>query len=66
MMKFLKHNRSRLWLLTALLVLAFSVILLAACDKTPDEPDTTDPSVSIDSPTETNGNGDPVTREPAE
>ena len=66
MMKFLKPDRSRLWLLTALLVLAFSVILLAACDRTPDEPDTTDPSVSIDSPTETNGNGDPVTREPAE
>lgn len=64
MMKLPKHNRSRLWLLTALLVLAFSVILLAACDKTPDEPDTTDPSVSIDSPTETNESGDPATREP--
>ena len=30
MMKFLKHNRSRLWLLTALLALALSVTLLAS------------------------------------
>ena len=66
MMKFSKHNRSRLWLLTALLVLALSVTLFAACDRTPNEPDTSDPAVSVDSPTETNENGDPATREPSE
>ena len=46
-MRFLKNNNSRLWLLAALLVLALSVTLFAACDKTPDQPDTTDPSVSV-------------------
>jgi cytoskeletal protein RodZ len=66
MMKFSKHNRSRLWLLTALLVLALSVTLFAACDRTPDEPDTSDPAVSVDSSTETNENGAPATREPSE
>ena len=65
-MKFLKNNKFRLWLPAAFLVLALSVTLFAACDRTPDEPDTPGPSVSIDSPTETDGNGDPVTREPDE
>ena len=63
-MKFLKNNKSRLCLLAALLVLALSVTLFAACDKTPDAPDTTDPSVSVGDPTQTDENGDPATREP--
>ena len=63
-MRFLKNNNSRLWLLAALLVLALSVTLFAACDKTPDQPDTTDPSVSVGGPTQTDESGDPATREP--
>ena len=35
MMKFLKHNRSRLWSVTVLLALALLVTLLAACTNTP-------------------------------
>ncbi len=65
-MKFLKNNRSRLWLLTALLVVALSVIPFTACTDDPTPPDTTDPSVSIDGSLETNENGDPITRDPAE
>ena len=66
-MKLPKHNRSRLWLLTALLALALSVTLLASCDRTPGGTDTTeDPSVTVDTPTETDSNGDTVTEEPTE
>ena len=57
-----KHTR---WLLAALLVLALSVTLLASCDRTPGGTDTTaDPSVSADTPTGTDPNGNPVTGDP--
>ena len=57
-----KHTR---WLLAALLVLALSVTLLVSCTETPGGSDTTaDPSVSIDVPTETDSDGNPVTTEP--
>ncbi len=68
-MKLIKNRiharRNILWPLAVLLVLALSVTLLAACDKTPDDPVTTaDPAVSADTPTQTDTNGDPVTLEP--
>ena len=57
-----KHTK---WLLAALLVLALSVTLLASCDRTPGGTDTTaDPSVSADTPTGTDPNGNPVTGDP--
>ena len=57
-----KHTK---WLLAALLVLALSVTLLASCDRTPGGTDTTaDPSVSADTPTGTDPDGNPVTGDP--
>ena len=67
MMKFLKHNRSRLWSVTVLLALALLVTLLAACNNTPGGTDTTtDPSATVDTPTETDSDGNPVTGEPSD
>ena len=67
MMKFLKHNRSRLWSVTVLLALALLVTLLAACTNTPGGTDTTtDPSATVDTPTETDSDGNPVTGEPSD
>ena len=67
MMKFLKHNRSRLWSVTVLLALALLVTLLAACTNTPGGTDTTtDPSATVDTPTETDSEGNPVTGEPSD
>ena len=63
-MKFLKNNKFRLWLPAAFLALALLTAFFAACDRTPEEPGTTDPSVSIGGPAETDENGDPATREP--
>ena len=63
-MKFLKNNKFRLWLPAVFLVLALLTAFFAACDRTPEEPGTTDPSVSVGGPAETDGNGDPATREP--
>ena len=61
----LHSRKSILCLFALLLVLTLSVTLLAACDKTPDDPAvTTDPSVSADAPTETDEGGNPVTAEP--
>lgn len=65
-MKFLQTRKPRLWLLTVLLVTVLSVTLFTACTDDPNPPDTSDPSVSADSPTETDGSGNPVTRDPAE
>lgn len=67
MMKFLKHNRARLWSVTVLLALALLVTLLAACTNTPGGTDTTtDPSATVDTPTETDSDGNPVTGEPSD
>ena len=67
MMKFLKHNRSRLWSVTVLLALALLVTLLAACTNTPGGTDTTtDPSATVDTPTETDSDGNPVTGDPSD
>lgn len=66
-MKLLKQNRSRLWLPAVLLVMALSVTVFTACDRTPGGTDTTeDPSVTVDTPTETDSDGNPVTGEPTE
>ena len=70
----MKHFKNRmlarknvLWLTAVLLALTLSVTLLAACDRTPDDPTvTTDPSVSADTPTETDPGEDSVTAEPSE
>ena len=59
-----KHTK---WLLAALLVLALSVTLLVSCDRTPGGTDTTaDPSVSADTPTGTDPDGNPVTGDPTD
>ncbi len=65
-MKFKNNKKTPLWLLAALLVLTLSVTLFAACTDRPDEPGTSDPSVSIDGPAETDSDGNPVTGEPTE
>ena len=62
LMKLLKQNRSRLWLPAVLLVMALSVTVFTACTNQPGGTDTTeDPSVTVDTPTETDSDGNPVT-----
>ena len=65
-MNFTNNKKTPLWMLSALLVLTLSVALFAACTDRPGEPGTSDPSVSIDGPAETDSDGRPVTSEPDE
>ena len=61
----MKHMKTTsLWMLALLLVLTLSVTLLASCDRTPDEPDTSGNTTAVgDTPTE---GGDPSTGEPSD